>query len=154
MSPENPYTAPTAQITDPALEIQNDIRKKIRYAWIAAIVSGSLNLFIILAMISGTAVGIFGLYALAFIHLAEILGGIYTMIINAALFFGLAFGIYKKSRTCAIMLFAYFTISQIFLRIETGQTSGLFVSIIFIYFFWQGVSGTFAYHKLKNHKQA
>ena len=151
MNPENPYTAPK---TAPVPEIQNDISKKIRNAWVAAIVSGSLTLLITLAMMSKTTVDILGFYALIFVYLAEFFGGFYKMIIDVVLFFGLGFGIYKKSRACATMLLVYFIISQILLRIETGQTSGLFVSILFIYFFWQGVSGTFAYHKLKNHKQA
>jgi hypothetical protein len=154
-NPENPYTTPTAQITDPASENRNNIRKKIRNAWIAAIVFGSLTLLLTLAVMSEITVGIFGFYAFTFLYLAEFLGNysIYKMFIDIVLFFGLAFGIYKKSRTCATILLVYFTVSQIFLRIETSQTSGIFVSILFIYFFWQGVSGTFAYHKLKNHKQ-
>jgi serine/threonine-protein kinase len=138
MNPENPYTAPATQITDPVPEIPDDIRKKIRNAWIAAIVSGSLTLLVTLVAMSGSP--IFGFSA--------------WMLIDVALIFGLAFGIYKKSRTCATVLLVYFIISQILLRIETGQTSGLFMSIIFIYFYWQGVSGTFAYHKLKNYTQA
>ena len=134
MSIENPYAAPSAQIDDPVPEIPNDILKKIKGAWIAAVISGSMTLLVTLIAIFGTSM--FGFSA--------------WMLIDVVLIFGLAFGIYKKNRICAVVMLVYFVLSKILLISESGQTSGLFVSIIFLYFFWQGVSGTFAYHKLTN----
>jgi hypothetical protein len=32
---------------------------------------------------------------------------------------------------------------------ETGKPNGVFLGLIFVYFYFQGIQGTFAYHKLK-----
>jgi serine/threonine-protein kinase len=69
-------------------------------------------------------------------------------LIDAALIFSLAFGIYKKSRRCAVLMLVYFVGSKIIVIADTGRFSGAFLSIVFIYFYLQGVIGTFTYHKL------
>lgn len=138
MATENPYSAPTAHVADVTPEIPADIRGKIKSAWVAAAISGSITLIVTLIAMSGT----------------EILGFSAWELIDVALVFGLAFGIYKKSRACAVVMLIYFTISKIVVMVESGKPSGVLLSVIFIYYFWQGVSGTFAYHKLKNRKPA
>lgn len=138
METENPYAAPAAHVADAKVEIPEDIRRKIKSAWVAAVISGSITLVVTLIAISGT----------------EILGFSVWELFDVALIFGLAFGISKKSRTCAVVMLIYFLISKIILTIESGRPSGVVLSIIFIYYFWQGVSGTFAYHKLKNRDPA
>jgi serine/threonine-protein kinase len=138
MATENPYSAPTARVADAAPEIPEDIRKKIKSAWVAAAISGSITLVVTLISMSGT----------------DILGFSAWELIDVGLIFGLAFGIYRKSRACAVVMLSYFIISKIILMVESGKPSGVVLSIIFIYYFWQGVSGTFAYHKLKNRSPA
>lgn len=138
MATENPYSAPATQIADPILEIPEDIRKKIKNAWVAAVISGSMTLVVTLIAMSGT----------------DILGFSAWELLDVALVLLLAFGIYKKSRACAVAMLAYFVLSKILMMVESGKPSGLPLAIVFIYFFWQGVSGTFAYHKLKNRKPA
>jgi len=138
MATENPYSAPTAHVADPTPEIPEDIRKKIKSAWVAAAISGSITLVVTLVAMSGT----------------DILGFSAWELIDVGLIFGLAFGIYKKSRACAVVMLTYFVISKIILMVQSGKPSGVVLSIIFIYYFWQGVSGTFAYHKLKNRNPA
>ena len=54
----------------------------------------------------------------------------------------------KACRTCAVVMFIYFLISKILVVVETGQASGLVMGVVFLYFYWQGVVGTFAYHRL------
>jgi len=132
MTPENPYPAPTADAVDPVSDIPAEILKKIRNAWIAAVVSGCVTLAVILLSISGV-VNLFGFSA--------------WELIDVALVFGLAFGIYKKNRICAVVMLVYFIASKIFLISLTGKLTGVPMAVFFGYFFWQGVSGTFAYHK-------
>jgi len=131
MTPENPYPAPTADAVDPSSEIPDEILKKIRNAWVAAVVSGCLTLVVILLAMAGF----------------NILGFSAWELIDVALVFGLAFGIYKKNRICAVVMFVYFVASKIFMAIDGGGLRGVPMAIVFGYFFWQGVSGTFAYHK-------
>jgi hypothetical protein len=138
MATENPYSAPTAHVADVTPEIPDDIRKKIKGASIAAAISGSITLVVTLIAMSGT----------------DILGFSAWELVDVALIFGLAFGIYKKSRTCAVAMLLYFVVSKIILMVESGKPSGLLWAAIFIYYYWQGVSGTFAYHKLKNRNAA
>lgn len=134
MNVENPYSAPAAFVSDTVMEVPHEIRRKIKSAWIAGLISGSITLVFALIAISGT----------------DVQGVDAWMILDAGLVFGLVFGIYKKSRTCAVLLLAYFVVSKIIVMIEAGRPSGLIFSLIFGYYFWQGIAGTFAYHKLKS----
>jgi tetratricopeptide (TPR) repeat protein len=71
-----------------------------------------------------------------------------SILFDIILIFALAYGIYKRSRICAISMFLYFLMSKIILMIEFGRPSGIVVSIIFLYFFFQAIIGTFDHHKL------
>ncbi|WP_375328730.1 hypothetical protein [Microcystis sp. BLCC-F210] len=94
------------------------------------------------AWITGTISGVMTLLGTLFLNIPD-------LFIDVVLTFGLSFGIYKKSRICAVIMFGYFIFSKILLwEILKGDPLGLIVSIAFIYFFWQGVQGTFAYHKI------
>ncbi len=94
------------------------------------------------AWITGTIVGVVNLLVTLFLNNPY-------MFIDVVLAFGLSFGIYKKSRICAVIMFGYYIASRIFFwEVLKGDPLGLILSITFIYFFWQGVQGTFAYHKI------
>lgn len=129
----NPYAAPTTAVADPAPEIPADIARKIKSAWIAGCISGAVTLVVTLIAMSGTAALGFDAWSL----------------LDVAVIFGLAFGIYKKSRVCAVLMLAYFILSKIILMMEAGKPSGLLVALIFAYYYVQGIRGTFAFHKLK-----
>jgi len=131
MNSTNPYTAPSAVVADATVEVPLDIQKKIRSAWIAACISGVLTLAV-------TLIAMFG---------AKLPGFDAWSLIDVAIIFGLAFGIYKKSRTCAVIMLAYFVASKIIIMVETGKPTGLLLALVFGYYFWQGVQGTFAYHR-------
>jgi hypothetical protein len=134
MTDHNPYAAPATFIADaPPIEIPADVSKKIKSAWIAACISGAVTLAVTLFAMSGNAM----------------LGFTAWSLLDTGLIFGLAFGIYKKGRACAVLMLVYFVASKIILMIEAGKPSGLLVALIFGYYFWQGVVGTFAYQKLK-----
>lgn len=131
MDAENPYEAPASTLEAPAVEVPADVLKRIRNAWVAGCISGGLTLVVVLVAMSG----------------ADLPGIDAWMLIDVALIFGLTFGIYRKSRTCAVIMLVYYLASKILIMVETGKPGGLFMSALFAYFFWQGVSGTFAYHR-------
>ncbi|HUU30092.1 MAG TPA: zinc ribbon domain-containing protein [archaeon] len=71
-------------------------------------------------------------------------------ILDVTLIFSLTFGVYKKSRACALIMFLYFIGSKILMWVDTGKATGWWMAIIFAYFFFQGILGTFAYRKIAN----
>jgi len=76
-------------------------------------------------------------------------------LIDAFIAFSLSFGIYKKSRICSILLFSYFIFSRIMFSIDfKPQITGMNVLwiLFFGYFLFQGIRGTFVYHKLNRAK--
>lgn len=134
MANDNPYAAPAASLDAvPVFEVPAEVLKKIKSGWVAALISGGMTLVLTLLAMSGTA-----------------LPGVSAwQLIDVAIILALAFGIYKKSRACAVTMFVYFVASKIILLVKTGQASGIVMGIIFAIFFWQGIAGTFAYHQLR-----
>lgn len=113
-------------------EVPGEVLKKIKNGWVAGIISGCVTLAVTLLAISGTSILNFSAWEL----------------IDVALIFGLTFGIYKKSRTCAVLMLSYFIISKIIIMAETGSPSGIALALVFLYYYFQGMIGTFQYHKL------
>ena len=129
----DPYSPPTVTIgvEAPAIQVPQEILIKIKRAWIAGIISGSMTLLVTLLAIVGI----------------QILGVDAWYFTDVALIFGLTFGIYRKSRVCAIVMFVYFLASKIISMVQTGSPSGWLMGVLFAYFYFQGVLGTFAYHR-------
>ncbi|MBF0540397.1 MAG: hypothetical protein HQK91_02965 [Nitrospirae bacterium] len=106
----------------------------IKAAVVAGIISGGITLIV-------TLIAIFrkeDLFGLGF--------SIYN-VLDVLLIFGLTFGIYKKSRSCALAMLIYFLVSKIYIIYQTGKFQGGFLAVLFIYFFYRGVRGTFNYHQ-------
>ncbi|MEL7023950.1 MAG: hypothetical protein AAGL69_09410 [Pseudomonadota bacterium] len=61
----------------------------------------------------------------------------------------LAFGMYRKSRTAAVLAFVYFLASKAILATDSGQLSGLPLSLLFLYFFGNAARGAFVFHRLE-----
>jgi len=61
----------------------------------------------------------------------------------------LAYFVNRHARTAAILLFLQFLISQITNMVAAGNVGGILVALVFLYFFFGGIRGTFAYHRLK-----
>ena len=66
------------------------VNKQVKHAWIAGVICGILNIILVMVHAAPTAT----LFDVLFI-------------------FGLTFGIYKKSRVCAVIMFIYFAINKI-----------------------------------------
>lgn len=128
------FAPPSAEVFTPeaAPQVPDAVLKKIRLAWMAGLFSSAVTLVLVLLALSGTSLLGFGM--------AEL--------VDVALMLGLTFGIYKKSRTCAVLMLLYFLLSKFFLFQQGAIGAGSAVSaLLFVYFYVQGVIGTFAYHK-------
>jgi MFS family permease len=67
------------------------------------------------------------------------------------LIFGCAYGIYKKSRFAAMLIFIFFIFifAEMFIEIETEKLSGVGMGLVFLYFYGKAIQGTFAFHKME-----
>lgn len=68
--------------------------------------------------------------------------------IDVVFVLSLAYGIYRKSRTCAVIVFVYWVVGKIGQFITVGEVASLVAGLFFGFFFFQGIRGTFAYHRL------
>ncbi|WP_299486964.1 serine/threonine-protein kinase [Acaryochloris sp. IP29b_bin.137] len=128
----NPLSQPPLP-PPPANELE-EAHQQIKRAWIAGLVS------VIITFI--------GALALAEAEDSDFLW------IAVLLVAGFTFGIYKKIRVCAVLMLVYWvlsTLSAVF-GPEEGATKVFALGIggVLIYFFSQGVRGTFTYHRLTN----
>jgi serine/threonine-protein kinase len=131
----NPYTPPAANIDKTTtIAIPEEIAKKIKNCWIAGLIS----------------IGITGILMLAALAGANPLGLSAAALIDAAVMAGLTFGVYKNSRVCAVLLLSFFALNKALMWGGPGGTvSGIPMALIFFWFYFQGVVGTFQLHKLK-----
>jgi serine/threonine-protein kinase len=129
----DPYKAPAVNVDRPETEpeVPPEILGKIRSAWIAGLVSIVFTLVFIAISLSGTS--IMGINAWG--------------LIDVAVMGGLSYGVYRRSRTCAILLLAVFLINKILMWMEAGGPSGWLMALVFFLLFLQGVIGTFQYHR-------
>lgn len=128
---KSPYESPDATLEDVAdIQVPAEIMKKIKNAWIAGIISISITLGLILISISGTS----------------IMGINYTGFVDVVFMCIFTFGIYKNSRTCAVLMLLLFLANKIIMFIEAGTASGVPLALVFLWYYTQGVIGTFQYH--------
>ena len=70
--------------------------------------------------------------------------------VDIVLMLALTYGVYKKHRASAVTLFVYYVVGKIYIWIFSGAIIGLPVAAIFAYFFFRGIQGVFAYHRLQS----
>lgn len=140
MDAHNPYESPTTSVKQaplpPERDIPDTITTPIRHGWITACISGVITLLAVLMAVfagSGSSRGVqfFSLWNL----------------IDVALIAVLAFGIYKRSRTAATIMFVYFLLSKILIAVGTGSPSGLVFGLVFMYFYFRAMIATYRYHQ-------
>lgn len=130
---ENPYSGPLADMDRPesAVAVPPAIARQIRHAWMAGLVSTAMTLVLTIAAMAGKPLLGFGAWQL----------------LDVALLLGLSFGIYRRSRACAIGMLVYFVISKLMIFSESFHASALLVSLIFFYYYAMGIVGTIAWHR-------
>ncbi|MCA9920414.1 MAG: hypothetical protein KC445_20805 [Anaerolineales bacterium] len=87
--------------------------------------------------------------------LVYVSGGTLAMVdwwnwLDIVLMLALTYGVYKKHRASAVTLFAYYVVSKIYFWIFYGVLLGVPIAAVFAYFFFRGIQGVFAYHRLAN----
>jgi len=108
--------------------------RHIKNAWIAGIISAAVTFIF-------SAIG-------AFSQTVQFKYGFDTWaLIDVALIAGLTFGIYKKSRFCALSLLIYFVLSKVAMAAYIGKFTHGIGALLFGYFFFQGTRATFQIHK-------
>jgi hypothetical protein len=148
MDPD-PYKTPRAGLDSAlAIEIPEAVVRKIRIGWIGATVSGLFSLgYIVFAFYTG--------------EVSEPTDTWY--LIDPALIFIFAFGIFKKNRLAATLLLVYDGGMKVVMSVESAIAvdsryigdiaiafTPVLIAMLFLYFFSQGMIGTFQYHKAKN----
>jgi hypothetical protein len=129
----NPYQPPTAAVSDPPDQsVPDSILRDIRNGWIAAVVSGSVTLVYVVVAIYG--VKVYGITA--------------WELVDVGLVFALAYGIYRRSRVCAVLLIVYFVYAKAYLLLEGAPASSLVIGAIFLYFYVRAALAAFRYHRL------
>ena len=68
------------------------------------------------------------------------------LLVDVVLIGIMAFVIYKKSRTAATLMFFYFVLSKFIQWYDLGTVQGLPMTIIFMYFYFNAMRGTFLWH--------
>lgn len=131
---ENPYCAPHADLDGPtrAVAVPPAIARQIRQAWIAGLVSTAITLALTVAALAGK----------------PLLGFSAWQLLDVGLLLGLSFGIYRRSRACAIGMLVYFIISKLMIFSAGFHASALLISLIFFYYYAMGIVGTVAWHRL------
>ena len=135
MDPQNPYKAPTTNVdfVEAETELPEDIKKKIKAGWIAGAVSAGITLVMVILSVFGFSV--MGINAWALIDVAVIAG--------------LAYGVFRKSRTCAIILMVLFAVEKVLMWQAAGTPTGWPLALAFFACYVMGVQGTFQYHSWK-----
>ena len=131
---DNPYRPPSVSVerAEDPVAIPDKILKRIRNGWLAGVVSTAIT--VVFTVISMLGSRILDLDAYAFIDVAIMLG--------------LSYGVYRKSRVCALLMFAFFTLNKLIMWTNAGTPTGLPLSLVFFFMFGQGVVGTFQYHRV------
>ena len=115
--------------------IDENVLDHIKNGWIAAIISGVVTLGVtVFAMLSQEG------------HIQQIWDA--WSLIDVALVFALAYGISRKSRVAATIMFVYFLLAKIFIMMQSGQAQGIVVGTIFLYFYFRAMVATYQYHRL------
>lgn len=65
---------------------------------------------------------------------------------DAVLILVLGIFVFKKSRTAATLLFVYFVCAKVYIWMEVGKPQGLFVAVIFLFFYFNAMRGTYKWH--------
>ena len=119
---------------------------KVKGAWMAGVASGTVTLvFTLVAMKSNV-------WDFTVSNLGDVL-----------LIYTAAFGISRKNRACAILMVVYFLVAKVLIWMRLAMITDLpkavwvgylLFAALFFYFFFEGIRGTFAWHRLEREAKA
>jgi hypothetical protein len=66
---------------------------------------------------------------------------------DVGLVLGLAYGLHRRSRVCAFLLFAYALANSVFVAVVSKGLSGLPIQLILLYFFGKAARATLILHR-------
>lgn len=133
MNLDNPYAAPSTLPAAEAFREPEELARRIRHGVVAGCISGGITLVVALASMSGLTIE--GIDA--------------WMLLDVVLIFGLAYGIWRRSRAAATAMLVYFVASKLIQFVESGQPSGLLISALFVYLYARAMLATFKLHTLR-----
>ena len=109
-----------------------DLRgKHVTRAWMAASISGGLAL-------------IYGLLSLVGVISAP--GFDAWILIDASILGGLAYGVWRRSRVCAVLLVVYGIVNEVALALDENARFS-FLRLVFLYFYVRGAIQIFRDHR-------
>ncbi len=127
-------------IQEPAIGKSEELqlaKRRIKNSYVGGAIVGTVTLLFTVAAISSGS-NTLGLDAWA--------------LLDVGLIYGLTYGVYKKSRVCAGLLFGWAVVGGIIMLVDTQMGSvylGRIVgSVLFGYHFFRGFQGTITYHRL------
>ena len=132
----DPYITPEAELKGlQQHEVPKSTLRKIRTGWVAACISGILSLCYMTFLIMSGEVSDpnYGWY-----------------FIDPALVLILAYGVYRRSRTAAILLFIFDAIPKIAIAFESDHVATIAIAILYSCLIALGVIGTFKYQRAVN----
>lgn len=109
-----------------------DAERAIKDAWIVGVVAVVITVALTLIYASGAG--------LAHVDVWNVL--------DIFILSGLTYGIYRRNRFSAAAMLVYYLAGKIVLWVDERAFIGVPLALIFAYFFWRGVQGTWAYHRL------
>lgn len=109
--------------------------RAIRHAAVAGLVSGSMTAVVVLFSVLVTPV----------------LNQTWVGLVDAALIFGLTWGVHRRSRVAAVLLLGHFLYAKaaMFFVDPVVAAGGLVMGLVFAHFYLQGLRGTFACHRAR-----
>lgn len=117
------------------LETQETCLAAIKNGWVAGLISIGLTLAIVLVgFYSGSENETINYFADP------------TMFIDIGLMVIMVFFIYRKSRIAATCMFLYFVLSKYIQWTDFGAVQGLPMALIFTFFYFNAMRGTYAWH--------
>lgn len=138
--PESTGTAEPARRSSffPAITDMESARKAGKQgAWAAFFGAGVTAVIATIAAFRPQATAAFGIGVWAFL--------------DAAVFLGLGVGIWRMSRTCAVLGLAFYALERIVMALDRPATAGkgIVLVVILVLAYVNGIRGTFAFHRFK-----
>lgn len=74
---------------------------------------------------------------------------------DVAIILALAYGVYKKSRIAAVVLFFLYLYVVVMSALETGfMASRIVISLLFLFYYGAAIQGAFVFHRIEKAKKS